>query len=82
MAEPVYLYSYGRRRHIKDPNGEPGRQPELSAVAYCGDWHDTEARMEDTYRRWSTSPNRAIARKKAEPVCKRCLAAYKKAEEP
>lgn len=78
MSEPVYLYSYGRRRHIANPNGTPARRPEFSRESYCGQWHDTEARMVDTFQ-WADVPEKAIARKKTEPICQRCQKAHDKA---
>ena len=79
MSEPIYLYSYGRRRHIKDPNAASGRRPEFSARSLCGDWHDTEERMLDTFRWWDPAlAESRMARKKAEPICQRCQKAWDK----
>ena len=75
MSEHVYLYSYGKRRHIKDPNGTASRRPEFSAQARCGGWFDTDKRMADTLKWWKIddrAANEAMDRKRAEPICKRC----------
>ncbi len=69
----TYLYSYGNRRHIADPDASESRDPKKWAVALCGLWCDTEAYMRAAFQHLSaTHAARAINRKMAEPLCKRC----------
>lgn len=58
MAEPVYLYGYGSRKHIADPDSVPDRWGERRALC------NADGRPEQDWRRMYGDEDRS--------VCKRC----------
>jgi hypothetical protein len=72
MAEPTYLYGYGSRRHIADPDVAPGSKGGRQAL--CGAWQDTEETTLTTLAHWTSRPaaERSMARLRELPICKHC----------
>lgn len=80
MSDPVYLYGYGKTKHIAAlPVRECGQ-----AVSCCQLWQETEERTLARLTRWSGTKGAelAMASKRRLPVCKHCAKAHAKAVPP
>lgn len=86
MADPIYLYGYGRRRHIlagELANDWRGR-PRDHGKALCGTWGDTEKAKREEQRYWSLSDavaDRRVAKMRQFAVCKPCQKAWDKKQQ-
>lgn len=70
MSGVVFLYGYGRRKHVA--SGEQGRGG--GAPARCGNWFKDEAWTLQDLRRWfgDAEAERRMAKLRALAVCKAC----------
>ena len=74
MTAPEYLYGYGSKKHIRNPDHV------LPEAAYCGSNARSEDLMERNQLAWFARPValRHIDRIKARSVCKLCQKAWDK----
>lgn len=86
MAQPTYLYGYGRKRHIAD--GDLGTNwrgdPASHGKAFCGTWGDVDKAKHEELRRWAwkaEDADRRMERQRGLPVCKPCQTAWDKSQE-